>query len=347
LEGSLNLRPFVSISTEIMSGSTGEGDGKIQAYHYRLCVSHDPNNRRYPDRPEGYDREVFVKAFGSNYPRVGGNPVPNQKRNWWINPMCENESYPNGTWEERAKVEDCHRKFAVGAVYFLQNDPSVPADVRRETLEWGLCKDEFTDNGNVPYEMYVREARRIVGRHVFTEHDGSVARGYDRASVHSDSIAIAEWFMDSHEVSEERTPGSDRDGLLLLSEKTRPSQIPYRSLLPKDLDNLLVPVPLSASHIGWGTIRLEPTWMHIGESAGFAAFVAIRDNKSPGTIAPGEVQKLLVKNNVLISFFNDHGVGTKAEWVPAVQFLATKGFFSDYDAKAGEPLSLGRSSPQF
>ena len=134
-----------------------------------------------------------------------------------------------------------HKDFALGMMYFLQNDTAVPEDERRKAREWGLAKDEFTDNDNFPYEMYIREARRIVGRYVFTEHDASLARGYTRTPIHEDSIAIAEWFMDSHEVSTELKPGSTFEGKVILSELTRPSQIPYRALLPKNLDNLLVP----------------------------------------------------------------------------------------------------------
>ena len=107
----------------------------------------------------------------------------------------------------------------------------------------------------------MREARRIVGRTVFTEHDGTLARGTARTPVHADGVAITEWFMDSHEVSEERQVSSDADGLFLLSELTRPGQIPYRCLLDRTLKNLLVPTCISASHVGWGTIRLESVFM--------------------------------------------------------------------------------------
>ena len=188
--------------------------------------------------------------------------------------------------------------------------------------------------------MYVREARRIVGRYVFTEHDATLARGYSRAPVHEDSIAIAEWFMDSHEVSTERMPGSDADGKIILSEVTRPSQIPYRTLLPKNIDNLLVPVCLSASHVGWGTIRLEPTWMHIGEAAGYAAALAVKENTVPGKVSVPRLQRVLAGNGVMLSFFNDSDMKTKAPWVPAVQYLAARGFFSSYNAGAEDPLTL-------
>lgn len=338
--GKLNLRPFQAINGEIFAGSTGEGDLGVPAYHYRMCVTAEPGNQVMPTKPANYDPRVFIRRYAGKYPRPGGNPLPNSKRNWWQNPSCENESYPDGDWETRRKVEDCHRDFAVGLLYFLQNDPAVPADVQKEARRWGWCKDEFVDNNHIPYELYVREARRIVGRYVFTELDASLARGFERTPVHTDSIAIGEWFMDSHEVSETTAPGSDKDGKILLSEITRPSQIPYRTLLPKIADNLLVPVCLSSTHAGWGTIRLEPTWMHIGEAAGFAAALAVREKTAPAAIPVAKLQRQLVENRHMTSFFNDFDMGETKPWAAAVQFLAARGFFASYDARADEPMTV-------
>ena len=119
-------------------------------------------------------------------------------------------------------------------MWFLQNDESVPLERRKNFQIWGLPKDEYADNGHVPYEMYVREARRIVGRHVFTENDGSLAVGYARTPVHPDSIAVTDWYMDSHSCTTDSRPGFKYDGKLILTEQSRPSQIPYRALLPRD-----------------------------------------------------------------------------------------------------------------
>jgi hypothetical protein len=267
-QGKLNIRPFQAVTQEIYAGSTGEGDSLVQAYHYRLCLTNDPANRRLPDRPANYDPEM-LKALLDPYRTLGNNRPnqPNNKAHWFQNFSGGAEDYPTADWPRRHQIMQRHRDFALGAVYFFQNDPSVPEAQRAKAREWGLPKDEFKDNDNFPYEMYIREARRLVGRYVFTELDATTARGHRRAPVHEDSIAIGEWFLDSHEVGTEKQPGSDQDGKIILSELTRPSQIPWRTLLPKDIDNLIVPVCLSATHVGWGTIRLEPTWMHIAESA--------------------------------------------------------------------------------
>ena len=339
--GALNLRPFQAVTQEIYAGSTGEGDDKVQAYHYRLCLTNQPNNRRAIEKPANYNRDLIASLYDPYRTLARGKPnSPNQKRFWFQNFSGNSSEYATADWPKRLEIMQRHRDFALGMVYFLQNDPSLLEEERRKAREWGLPKDEYVHNDNFPYELYVREARRIVGRYVFTEHDATLARGYSRAPVHEDSIAIAEWFMDSHEVSTERMPGSDQDGKVILSEITRPSQIPYRTLLPKNLDNLLVPVCLSASHVGWGTIRLEPTWMHIGEAAGYAAALAVKDDTVPGKISVPRLQRVLVENGVMVSFFNDLDMEVKAPWVPAVQYLAARGFFSSYSARAEDPLKL-------
>jgi hypothetical protein len=342
VEGKLALRPFGAFTQQIYAGSTGEGDDKVQAYHYRVTITNDPANRRLPGKPANYDRE-FIRRTVDPYRAIGGRlsgtQLANRKYAWFQNLTGGATDYPGADWEKRQEILRRHRDFALGAIYFFQNDASLTEEQRRAAREWGLARDEFPDNGNFPYELYVREARRIVGRKVFTELDASLARGYARTPIHGDSIAIAEWILDSHEVSAERSPGSDADGKLILGELTRPAQIPYTTLLPEGLDNLLVPVCLSATHIGWGTIRLEPTWMHIGESAGFAAALSLKSGTVPGKLPVAALQRRLVENGVMISFFNDMDMATEAEWVPAAQYLAARGYFDAYDIRAGEPLT--------
>ena len=243
-------------------------------------------------------------------------------------------------WPQRRAIVDRYRDYHLGLIWFLQHDPEVPAEVRADARRWGLAADEFVDNGHVPYELYVREARRIRGRAVFTEHDGSLARGIERAPIHADAVTITEWFMDSHEVSEETQPGSDSDGLILLSEITRPGQVPLRCLLDGTLVNLIVPLCVSATHVGWGTIRLESVFMQLGEAAGFACALARETDTDPGHLDADVLLRRLVDAPMMVSFFNDFDMATTAPWVPAVQYLGTRGFFADYDARPDAPLSV-------
>ena len=250
----------------------------------------------------------------------------------------ENHDYPEADWPAREKIIERHKNFALGLMWFLQNDDSVPAKSREGFREWGLPRDEFADHGHIPYEMYVREARRIVGRHIYTEHDNSLAPGCARTPVMPDSIAITDWYMDSHSCTTNSRPGFHYDGKLILTEESRPGQIPYRSLLPQGVDNLLVPVCLSATHVAWGAVRLEPVWMETGEAAGVAAAMAVKQKIAPSKLNADQLVRELCERRFMVSFFNDVNVRGSDAWIPAAQYFGTKGFFHDYNARASEPL---------
>lgn len=337
VEGRLNIRPYGSKQGAIDPTSPFSADGYVQAYNYRFCVTRDPANRITPTRPPpGYDREEYV-----HYERKGiaTNAGPNQKSHM-NSPILpgENRAYPEADWPARHKITERHLNFALGLMYFLQNDESIPEAKRAAFREWGLPKDEFADNGHVPYEMYVREARRVVGRHVFTEHDNSLAPGLGRTPIHADSIAITDWYMDSHSCTTNSRPGFHYDGKLILTEESRPAQVPYRALLPQGVDNLLVPVCLSATHVAWGAVRLEPVWMQTGEAAGFAAALASKHKTTPAKLDADLLVRTLIARGQLVSFFNDLSVADRQPWVAAAQYLGTRGFFASYDVSPEAPL---------
>ncbi len=336
VEGRLNLRTFGAKQGSIDPNSPFSADGAVQAYNYRCCVSCDPANRLLPQRPANYRREEYLY-----YERKGvaTNAGPNRKSHM-NSPILpgENHDYPEADWPTRERITRRHLDFALGLMYFLQNDPSVAEARRREFREWGLAKDEFADHGHVPYEMYVREARRIVGRYVYTEHDNMLAPGLNRAPLHGDSIAVTDWYLDSHSCTTESRPGYHYDGKLILTEESRPGQIPYRTLLPQGVDNLLVPVCLSATHVAWGAVRLEPVWMQTGEAAGFAAALAKQEHTLPAGLDSERLLRSLAERRVLVSFFNDVRANGPEPWIPAAQYFGTKGFFHDYNARGGEPL---------
>jgi 2-polyprenyl-6-methoxyphenol hydroxylase-like FAD-dependent oxidoreductase len=337
VEGRLNIRPYTQSEGTIDPDSPFSADGEVQAYNYRFCLSRDPANRMLPDKPANYDRDEFL-----HYDRksLATNPGPNQKSHM-NSPILpgENAAYPEASWPEREKIITRHRDFALGLMWFLQNDESVSEKQRAAFREWGLAKDEFPDNDHIPYEMYVREARRLVGRHVLTEQDNSVAPGLSRTPIMPDSIAITDWYMDSHACTKDSRPGYRYDGKLILTEESRPAQIPYHALLPQGVDNLLVPVCLSATHVAWGAIRLEPVWMATGEAAGYAAGLAKREGTTPAELDPDHLLRELADHRQMISFFNDLKVDAPDRRIPAVEYLATKGFFASYDARPNEPLS--------
>ncbi|MGQ9493673.1 MAG: FAD-dependent oxidoreductase [Anaerolineae bacterium] len=363
--GRLKLLPKRS-TMGLMAGSTGEGDDNIQDYSYRLCLSCDPHNRRLPEKPDGYERANFLgivedpettafKRYALHYRFITqeihemmtqdhlfhGMALPNHKRSWnATNFTGAGKEYPDGDWSKREQIARSHVNHALGILFFLQNDEAVPEDVRQQAREWGLALDEFVDTGNIPPQMYIREARRIKGRYIFTENDVLLAHGLDRAPIHADSVAITEFPLDSLPCTTERRPGTLCDGQFPLMEATRPGQVPYGILLPEDIQNLLVLGTPSVTHVAWGTIRQEPTLIHLGEVVGYAASLAMRRSTTPGELPVEILQQELVENKVMISFFNDFDMSVEEPWVPAVQYLGTKGFFASYDALPWNLLSL-------
>ncbi|MDE0219601.1 MAG: FAD-dependent oxidoreductase [Spirochaetaceae bacterium] len=339
--GELRLRTYGAITGEICAGSTGEGDAAIQAYNVRLCLTNDPQQRRLPAKPAWYRRELFHK-LRDRWTVSGGVRV--HKVSWNAANLPEGGwRYPLASWEERRRITERHRDWALGLLHFLQNDADVPDELRRRARQWGLAADEFPDNDNVPYEMYVREARRLVGRYLFTEHDSTLAPGLERAPIHADSIGVTEWALDSHECHWDTVGGSSREGKILMTELTRPGQVPYRCLLPREIDNLLVPGCCSASHVGWGTIRVEPTMVPIGEAAGIAAAQAGADGVPVADVDIGAVQRALVESGAMLTFLNDGNPGD-GDAVPALQMLGVHGFFGSYDARPAEPLDRAEAA---
>ena len=363
LAQALHLHYFNRTSRRAFPGSTGEADAAIQAYAVRLVLTNRPDNRRAIVAPLGYSRDRYLgaldrsaEAHGRGYPlsshllhgdleamRFGSN-LPNGKMDWLgANLVGGNHHYPHAGPAQRQELYRRHVAHALGLLYFLQHDPGVPPALRAHVREWGLARDEYPENDNVPPLMYVREARRLAGRKVFTEHDASRHPRHGRTPIHADAIAFAEWPMDSHDCNPVRQPGSCNDGEFILAETTLPSQVPFRSLLSEAVDNLIVPVALSASHVGWGTVRLETVFIHTGEAAGVAVALCQRDNVMPAALGAA-LQAELLRRRIAITYFADVDLGQDTAWTRDMQFLGTRGFFPGYAAEAGQTLGAARAA---
>ncbi|MCW0220641.1 MAG: FAD-dependent oxidoreductase, partial [Prosthecobacter sp.] len=335
-EGKLNIRYNSHATAEIVEGpNSGEADDSVMAYNYRLILTRDPANKIMVAKPANYDVKLAIAAGGGGFvPNL-----PNNKVAWnggrLIGPQND---YPAADWPTREKISRRYMDAMLMRLWYQQNDPTVSDKDRAYWEGWGLAADEFPDNHHEPYEIYVREARRLVGRAVFTEHDNKIAPGIARTPIHGDSIAITDWPVDSVACLKRKVEGAHEDGILFLGEESRPAQVPYRCLLAQEVDNLLVPVALSASHVGWGSIRLEPVWMQTGESAGFAAALAVKEKTTPAQLDPHLLIRLLANRQVMVSFFNDVDVTSDDPQVPAAQYFGTQGFFHDYNARLDEPL---------
>lgn len=295
----------------ILPGTTGAADKGIPAYTYRLFLSSNPENSvPLVAPPTDYDRAVYTPYFEDlEAGRLAGPKVvhegrgyfpqhfntlvralsvttmPNGKADVNINPRPlafpypeENKDYIEGNWETRMRIEQRHRDLALGLLWFLHNDEEVPEAHRKMAREYQLPKDEFTDNGNFPWQLYVREGRRLDGRYTITQHDVSIEKnGSSPEFRHDDVIAMGEFPIDSFPVHK-RQPGDSivLEGYLgMLGHLTRPYKIPYRALLPKEVDGLLVAGAISATHVAYSSVRMEPTWMALGHAAGVAAHLAI------------------------------------------------------------------------
>ncbi|MBL9199153.1 MAG: FAD-dependent oxidoreductase [Opitutaceae bacterium] len=365
VEGRLNLLVKSATTESPLPGSTGEGDGEIQNYSVRLCLSRDPANRRKLDAPPaGYDREAFAPILRSVAEKetlrlpfhhrlliytleetaamdhvFHGHPLPNRKRSWnATNLTAGSRGYATAGPAARRAIERRHVDHALGLMWFLQNDPAVPAAIRAQAAEWGLAADEFSARGHVP-PMYVREARRLAGRAVFTENDARLAPGLARAPVRADSIGITEFSLDSLACTMERRPGTLCDGQLFQMEASRPGQVGFGVMLPRAIENLIVVNPMSATHVGWGAVRQTPTLMHLAESAAWAVVLAARTGRAVAAVGVDALQRHLAARGVMLAFFNDVDMNIRDPWISAVQYLGTKGFFGSYDARPADPLS--------
>lgn len=270
-------------------GAEGSGDSLIQAYCFRACLTNDPDNRVPFPKPEGYDPDryelllrVLNAGWGEFFQKF--DRVPNLKTDqnnhgpFSTDHIGANHDYPEASYQRRRAIIREHETYQKGLMYFVANDPRVPEELRAELSKWGLAKDEFVDNGNWSHQIYVREARRMVGEHVMTEHDclGKTDVGT--------SIGMGVYTMDSHQcqryVTAEGFVENEGDVGVRIPA---PYPIPFGSILPRksECENLLVPVALSASHIAFGSIRMEPTFMILGQSAAVAACLAIEADCAP------------------------------------------------------------------
>jgi hypothetical protein len=274
------------------SDPVGAGDRRVQAYNFRLCMTERPGIRVPFPKPAGYTpgRFALLARYLQAWERERGTPVrvdevmkPDLLRNgktdtnnngaFSTDYIGGNYGYPDGSYAERARIWQAHVDYQQGLLYFLANDPSVPATLRRELGTWGLCGDEFTDTAHWPHQLYVREARRMVGVFVMTQRD------IQQDLAKADSIGMGSYNSDSHNLQRIPTP----DGAAVENEgdmqvAVTPYQIPFRLILPKreQVTNLLVPVAFSASHVAYSTLRMEPQYMIIGQAAGVAAAMAAR-----------------------------------------------------------------------
>lgn len=300
------------ISDEKMA-ATGSGDKKVQAYNYRICLTSDPANMLPIEKPADYDPsryELLLRVIEAqkqynldNYFIV--SPMPNNKtdinnRGPFSSDMIgENYGYPEGSYAEREKIIEAHKSYTLGLLWFIGNDERVPKQLRDQMLSWGLPKDEYIEYGHWTPQLYIREARRMVGEYVTTQAN------CDNVVSVADGVGMAAYTMDSHNC---QRIVIEKDGVAMVKNEGNveiygglPYDVSYRSITPKreECDNLLVPVCLSASHIAYGSIRMEPVFMLLAQSAAKAAVLAIDAGVKVQEVDVEQIQRMYEEDPLL------------------------------------------------
>jgi hypothetical protein len=291
-------------------GEDGQGDDKLQAYCFRMCLTKAPENRLPFPKPEGYDpkqyellRRVLAAGWRETFNKF--DAVPNAKTDtnnhgpFSTDNIGFNHDYPEASYQRRREIIREHEVYQQGLIYFLANDPGVPEDVRSEMAKWGLAKDEFTDNGHWPHQIYVREARRMVGPYVMIEQDTLSTRDTP------ESVGMGSYSLDSHNVQRYVTAeGHVQNEGDIGVRAPQPYRIAYGSLTPKrqQCQNLLVPICLSSSHIAYGSIRMEPVFMILGQSAATAAVMAIDAKQAVQDVPYGKLRERLLADGQVLEY---------------------------------------------
>lgn len=289
-------------------GEFGAGDNKVQAYCFRTCLTnHDENRVPFP-KPAGYDPaqyELLLRVFDAGWRETFDkfDPIPNHKTDtnnhgpFSSDNIGFNYDYPEASYERRREIIQEHETYQKGLLYFIANDPRVPEDVRTKMAKWGLAKDEFVDNGNWPHQLYIREARRMIGEFVMTEGE------LQKRKPTPDSVGMGSYTIDSHNVQRYITADGyvQNEGDIGVSTNG-PYQIALGALLPKkdQCQNLLVPVCVSSSHIAYGSIRMEPVFMILGQSAATVAAMAIDDQTAVQDVPYAKLRERLLKDGQVL-----------------------------------------------
>lgn len=306
-EESSGLLPLISPK---YPGNNGDGDEGVQAYCFRVCMSKNPQNRIPFPKPEKYDSlqyELLVRIFDTGWDEwfVKFDAVPNKKTDtnnhgpFSSDYIGMNFDYPDASYERRREIIEEHENYQKGLLWFVSNDKRVPEKIRIKMNEWGLPKDEFKDNENWPHQLYIREARRMVGSYVMSEKDI-----LGKPTI-TNSIGLGSYTLDSHNVSRyvDSNGRVQNEGDVGLGPD-EPYRISYSSVIPKkkECTNLLVPVCISATHIAYGSVRMEPVFMILAQSCATAAVIAIEKKLNVQDVPYDELSKLLIEKKQILTW---------------------------------------------
>ncbi len=307
---SSGLLPMVNPPLE---GKDGDADTKIQAYCFRMCLTNAPENRVEIEKPANYDERDYELLFRSIEAGQKAfctfSPMPNAKTDSNNNLAVstdfigQNYTWPDGSYTERQSMYKKHLAWQQGLMWTLRNHPRVPEAIRREFEPWGLSKDEFSDNGHWPYILYIREGRRMIGDFVVSE------RHLRRIDPTPRPVGMGSYNMDSHHIQRHVMIGEDGVATVRNEGDVQvnpggPYPIDYGALLPKktECENLLVPVCVSCTHIAYGSIRMEPVFMLLGQSAATAACLSLESRIAPQDLPYDQLRERLITDGQVLSW---------------------------------------------
>jgi hypothetical protein len=297
--------------------AAGSGDREVQSYNFRLILTRDPKNRVPYPKPAEYDPHKYqllantIHGFEQHFGRAprfneltiqigipNGKADFNNKGPFSTDDIGEDWGFPTASYAKRKIIWQERVDYTKGFFYFLAHDSQVPAGLRKEVNEWGLAKDEFTDTDHWPPQLYIRESRRMIGEYVLTQKDLQTER------TKSDSVGMGSYNIDSHNFERVALKDGSVQNEGDIEVQVQAYQIPYRILLPKreEASNLLVSVCASASHVGYSSLRMEPQYMILGQAAGVAASIAVRENSAVQDINVRTLQKDLIRGGAILSY---------------------------------------------
>lgn len=350
---------------DLHPASSGEESDAIQGNCFRVTLTDDPAIRIPIERPVEYSDFVpLYRALGKD---IANGRVRFLGEILWLNRLanrkyCVNghiealtsldqaefsRRWPTADWSERDVLFRLYRAYTLGLFWYLQNDPAISNILRQEARCFGLPPDEYPHAGNFPFQLYVRQGRRIHGVYKLTEADSVPAEGRERPEIHKDSICTFEHSFDSHAARDRLEPGATvmtDDGFELIEgviwfrnknqlvSPNKPATTPYRALLPEQVDGLLVACAVSATNVAFSAIRMEPCFMANGQAAGTAAALAIRTGAKPRAIDTGALQRELVKQGQVLVYFNDLPLDDPD--FAAIQLAAVEGTAEKFSASA-------------
>jgi hypothetical protein len=350
-------------------GTSGLGDNAVQAFNYRLPLTANPTNRVPITKPANYNRAEFASlvedlrlnrvAAPSGIKRAeiawdgigrlvnmvrlpnGKTDANNQHAAFLSTDLPEeNWPWPTSTWEWRDRFANRLREYTLGLLWFAQNDPGLPTSFRERCQSYGLARDEYTDNDHFPRQVYVREGRRVMGEHNFTAHDALPVKLGARPPVYSNSITASHYSLDSHAVRKRESGRVHLEGFF--SYPTKPYTVPFGVMVPRQVEGLLTPVPVSGTHIGFSTLRMEPCWMAMGQAAGVAASLSRQRQIPVRQVDLLAMQRELLRQKAVLVYFEDARPGQVH--FEALQLLALRGVVTEWRAELVRPVDAGTAA---